>query len=45
MAGFKVRKSGINSDPEWSHTETTWAKRLGDNNRRQLLFITAKATS
>jgi 16S rRNA (adenine(1408)-N(1))-methyltransferase len=45
MAGFKVEESGISSDAEWPHIETTWAKRLRNNSRRQLLFIIAKATS
>jgi hypothetical protein len=45
MAGFKVEENGIRSDAEWPHIETTWAKRLRDNSRRQLLFIIAKATS
>jgi hypothetical protein len=45
MAGFKVEESGISSDAEWPHLETTWAKRLRDNSRRQLLFIIAKVTS
>jgi 16S rRNA (adenine(1408)-N(1))-methyltransferase len=45
MAGFKVEESGISSDAEWPHIEMTWAKRLGDNSRRQLLLIIAKATS
>jgi 16S rRNA (adenine(1408)-N(1))-methyltransferase len=44
-AGFKVAESGISSDAEWPHIETTWAKRLRDNSRCQLLFIIAKATS
>ena len=45
MAGFKVEESGMSSHAEWPHIETTWAKRLRDNNRRQLLFIIARATS
>lgn len=45
MAGFKVEESGISSDAEWPHIETTWAKRLRDNRQRQLLFIIAKAIS
>src|ERR671914_608768 len=45
MSGFKVEEIGISSDAEWPHLETTWAKRLRDNNRRQLLFIIAKAAS
>jgi 16S rRNA (adenine(1408)-N(1))-methyltransferase len=45
MSGFRVEESGISSDAEWPHLETTWAKRLRDNSRRQLLFIIAKVTS
>jgi 16S rRNA (adenine(1408)-N(1))-methyltransferase len=45
MAGFKVEESGISSDAEWPHLETTWARRLRDNRRRQLLLIIAKAIS
>jgi 16S rRNA (adenine(1408)-N(1))-methyltransferase len=45
MAGSKVEESGLSSHAEWPHIETTWAKRLRDNNRRQLLFIIARATS
>ena len=25
MAGFKVEESGISSDAEWPHIETTWS--------------------
>jgi 16S rRNA (adenine(1408)-N(1))-methyltransferase len=43
MAGFHVQESGITAASEWPHLETTWAKRLRGNDRRQLLFLIARA--
>jgi 16S rRNA (adenine(1408)-N(1))-methyltransferase len=43
MAGFDVRESGTSAPTEWPHIDTTWAKRLRNNNHRRLLFLVARA--
>jgi hypothetical protein len=45
MTGFEVEECGIGELSDWPHIDTTWAKRLRDNSRRQLLFIVARATA
>lgn len=43
MAGFDVLESGMIPRLEWPHLETTWAKRLRDNDCRQMIFLIARA--
>jgi len=44
-AGFRVEETGINTEAEWPHIETTWAKRLRNNSSRRLLFIVARVSA
>jgi 16S rRNA (adenine(1408)-N(1))-methyltransferase len=42
-AGFEVEDTGIIPASEWPHLETTWARRLRQNDRRRLMFLIARA--
>jgi 16S rRNA (adenine(1408)-N(1))-methyltransferase len=42
-AGFEALESGIIPRSEWPHLETTWARCLGGNDARRMLFLVARA--
>jgi 16S rRNA (adenine(1408)-N(1))-methyltransferase len=42
-ADFEVEDRGILPISDWPHLETSWAKRLRHNDRRRLMFLTARA--
>ena len=42
-AGFEVFEHGIMSGVQWSAIETTWAKRLQNNEHRSVVYLIARA--
>lgn len=42
-AGFLTLESGLLEQADWSGIETSWAKRLGGNADRRVIFMTFKA--
>jgi hypothetical protein len=41
-AGFSVEESGVIRHSQWPHVETTWAKRLHENDHRRLFYVLAR---
>ncbi|HEX8921354.1 MAG TPA: class I SAM-dependent methyltransferase [Pyrinomonadaceae bacterium] len=44
-AGFEVLEKGALSQADWSHLETSWARKLGGNEDREVVYLVARATS
>lgn len=44
-AGFESIESGMLNHAEWSRLETSWARKLGSNSDRRVVYLMAKATT
>jgi 16S rRNA (adenine(1408)-N(1))-methyltransferase len=42
-AGFKVRESGTVAPADWAHLKSSWARRLQQNDRREVVYFIAEA--
>ncbi len=42
-AGFKILESGAVAADEWRHLQTSWARRLQQNDRREVVYFIAEA--
>jgi 16S rRNA (adenine(1408)-N(1))-methyltransferase len=42
-AGFRLRESGIAAPDEWPHLQSSWARRLQRNDRREVVYFIAEA--
>lgn len=43
LAGFEVLETGLLSPADWSHLETSWARKLSGNADRQVVYLIARA--
>jgi hypothetical protein len=43
-AGFEIIERGALPSSRWAKLETSWAKRLGGNRNREVIFIIARAS-
>jgi 16S rRNA (adenine(1408)-N(1))-methyltransferase len=44
-AGFDVLETGVLSQGDWSHLETSWARKLFGNTERKVVYLIARAAS
>ena len=44
-AGFDVLEKGVLSQADWSHLQTSWARKLGGNEERLVVYLIAQASA
>jgi hypothetical protein len=42
-SGFKIREKGRVPPEDWAHLQTSWARRLQGNDRREVVYFIAEA--